>query len=93
MGHFDIANPMEREARRCRTHAFCARLFAAYPAERSNAGLWEDVACDWDMLALLKERLAEERSLRTKAAAPPAGVPNFPSPLWGPKDGRDNHRG
>jgi len=75
MGRFDIANPIEREAQRCRTRAYCAHLFAADPADQSNAGVWANVVSGWDMLALLKARLAEERACRTKAAALPSPFP------------------
>ena len=57
MAHFDIADKVERDVRRCKTHALVACLFAIRPVHQSNSDVWENVASSWDDLASLKERI------------------------------------
>jgi hypothetical protein len=57
LGSFDINNRIDRDLRRCRTHAMTARLFAAQPRDHGNAVIWEEIARSWDELAALKEQV------------------------------------
>lgn len=56
MDDFSPTQFLPHDARYCRTHAFAASLFAAYPRHRSNAKTWVYVASAWSDLAELKDR-------------------------------------
>lgn len=45
------------DARYCRTHAFTARLYAAYPRRPSHTDMWSNIAQLWADLAAIKERM------------------------------------
>jgi hypothetical protein len=62
MACFDIGNKVDRDLRHCRTRAFGAHLLAKYSLNHSNAIAWEQVACAWDELANLKQRVATDRA-------------------------------
>ena len=53
-----LLNSPERDERYCRTHAFAARLFAAYATGPSNADAWTYVARSWEALAALSPEVA-----------------------------------
>jgi hypothetical protein len=62
LGNFDINNKTMREARRYRTHAFAAELFAACPRSPRMAIKWAEIARLWTDLAALKERTARSQA-------------------------------
>ena len=67
---------LQHDSRFCRTHAFVARLFAAYSSRPSNRDVWMYLAESWDDLASIKANQIGSKSSRrvtvdaTQDAAP-----------------------
>ena len=67
MAHpFDIKNKADREVRACRTRAFAAELFAAYPSAPGLECRWAEIARGWREIADMKERSAESAARITQ---------------------------
>jgi hypothetical protein len=59
MEHFDITKKHHREVRLCKTRAFAAELFAAFPRDPDMESRWRDIAREWWNVAEMKERAHE----------------------------------